>query len=178
MKLCIARHGQTDWNAQHRVQGRADTWLNDTGRRQAADLGKKLAERGIIHIAASTLHRARETALIIRSHAPVSVSYDARLIECSFGTLEGLDWLEFRKRCGWDVLPKSEYRSYDFRPFGGECFDQVWTRQKESLDELKTAHGHGPIALIGHGRSLRTLLVALGHTERVADQGHYLEIEY
>ena len=39
----IVRHGQTDWNAEFRLQGQADTDLNELGRRQAAMNGRALA---------------------------------------------------------------------------------------------------------------------------------------
>ena len=62
LRLLLARHGQTDWNAQHRYQGHAPVPLNETGRRQAAALGQRLAHEGIEAIYSSDLPRAWMTA--------------------------------------------------------------------------------------------------------------------
>ena len=59
----LARHGETNDNLEPiRVQGFTDTPLNDTGRRQAAELAERVADMGIRSLWASDLSRATETA--------------------------------------------------------------------------------------------------------------------
>ena len=53
VKLIFVRHGQTDWNRTHRIQGATDIPLNDTGIRQAEEL-KSLLEHTPIDCAVTS----------------------------------------------------------------------------------------------------------------------------
>ena len=64
MKVYIARHGQTDWNIQHRAQGQSDVPLNETGRAQAKTLHDNIKDIQFTAVYASPLNRAAETAQI------------------------------------------------------------------------------------------------------------------
>ena len=64
-ELYLVRHGETDWNRQHRIQGLTDIPLNETGRAQARATGRLLSRRSFDGIYASPLDRAMETARII-----------------------------------------------------------------------------------------------------------------
>src|SRR6185295_826414 len=89
------RHGETDWNVEGRLQGQRDIALNDVGRRQAAEAGRRL--RDIVVPAAmpwlvSPLWRTRETAEIARGAIgldPRGYRLDAELRELTFGAWEG-----------------------------------------------------------------------------------------
>ena len=54
-RLLVVRHGETDWNAQRRVQGHTDIALNDTGKRQASLLARALEKWGA-RVAASNMN--------------------------------------------------------------------------------------------------------------------------
>jgi broad specificity phosphatase PhoE len=88
--IFIARHGQTDWNAEHRWQGHADPPLNERGRSEAQALAASLALRGIEAIYSSDLARARETAEIVGARLGLPVVLDARLREVDVGEWSGL----------------------------------------------------------------------------------------
>ena len=51
--LALVRHGQTDWNLAGRLQGRTDIPLNETGREQAREVGRKLIGQDFSLILAS-----------------------------------------------------------------------------------------------------------------------------
>ena len=91
MKIYVFRHGETDWNAQHRIQGRENVPLNDAGRQQAHDMGRAITGR--IHPAyflSSNLDRAKETAAILASYVGTDDFYtEPDLTECSYGRLSG-----------------------------------------------------------------------------------------
>lgn len=61
LDIYLVRHGQTQWNLEKRLQGATDNVLNETGRRQAAELAQRLAGVSFSHIYSSGLRRAQET---------------------------------------------------------------------------------------------------------------------
>ncbi len=93
----VLRHGQTDWNAQARLQGSTDIPLNETGRAQARVAAEILDGLGITRIVASPLSRALETAQIVGAKLGLTPQIDARLIERNFGLFEGLTLDEVRR---------------------------------------------------------------------------------
>ena len=90
--IYIIRHGQTDQNVAHRIQGQRDFPLNDTGEAQAAVARDELAARGIVfhRVWSSPLSRAARTAEIVVVGA-VEPVFDDRLKEMDFGPFEGTD---------------------------------------------------------------------------------------
>ncbi len=101
--IYLVRHGQTDWNAEYRLQGQVDTPLNETGRRQAKRNGEALArifaELSRFDFVASPLGRTRETMEIIRGAMglePETYRSDEMLKEINFGDWQGRTWDELR----------------------------------------------------------------------------------
>jgi broad specificity phosphatase PhoE len=88
-RLIVWRHGNTDWNAGSRVQGQTDVPLNDLGRQQAVDAAELLVRMRPDAIVSSDLRRAADTAAALAALTGLSVSYDERLRERSFGVWEG-----------------------------------------------------------------------------------------
>jgi Fructose-2,6-bisphosphatase len=83
------RHGQTDWNHEHRLQGQTDIQLNRFGISQAHEAAAVLYEAPFVSIAASPLSRAVKTAEIIAQERNVSLHLIQELKECSLGVKEG-----------------------------------------------------------------------------------------
>lgn len=92
--LFVARHGETDWNLEHRLQGRTDIPLNENGKNQMLQAGMALKEQGfqVDKIVCSPLKRASETAAILGQCMGYTgeITPDEDLLERSFGTAEGL----------------------------------------------------------------------------------------
>ena len=116
--LYFIRHGETDWNAEGRLQGQRDIPLNALGKVQADEAG--LILRSLIPKLddldwwVSPMERTRETAMRARTmlDLPASVfKTDERLKELTFGRWEGLTWKEVRRSD-----PRSEERRV-----GKEC---------------------------------------------------------
>lgn len=179
MRLLIARHCETDWNARHKVQGRTDIPLNDKGRGQAAALAEKLRGLGVTRIVSSDLSRARETATIVGARLGVEPETDERLRECAFGLAEGLPFRVFKMLFGgMRGRPSHKKLTYDFRLFGGELGLDVAIRHLQALFAI--IH-RGPrdatVLVIGHGRGLRTMFEALRLDLDDPLQGDFLVIE-
>lgn len=85
------RHGKTDWNEIHKLQGRTDIPLNEEGRQMAAAAGKEYQDIHFDICFCSPLIRAKETAQLVLKGRDIPVLYDDRLKEMSFGIYEGIE---------------------------------------------------------------------------------------
>ena len=150
--LYIIRHGETDWNAQHRLQGRTDIPLNDTGRRMA-----EMARIGCrdIHFDlcfCSPLIRAKETAEILLRGRDVPIVTDDRLKEMGFGNYEGLADSFQIPDCPINVFFHSPEK-YTDPPGGAESLDNLFARTgaflRERVDPL--LQEGKDVLIVGHG---------------------------
>jgi broad specificity phosphatase PhoE len=158
----FARHGETDWNRERRYQGSRDIPLNATGRKQADANGvllRQLLAREEVDPAslnwfASPLSRASETMDRMRAAFDVPlppVIHDKRLIEISFGVLEGRLHAEINREMA--VAPGERDASYwHYRPTDGENYDDLAARL---LDFAETLTHHAVV--VAHGGVLRVL---------------------
>jgi broad specificity phosphatase PhoE len=176
--VIVARHCQTDWNADRRIQGQRQTPLNEEGRRQANALATLLlrdTSLNIQFIYASDLARSEETADIIWrrfNHRP-HVVQDERLRECAFGRLEGKTNEQIEREHAFRP-DRTRDSDYDFTTWGGEKRIHVLTRQLSFLSDIRPHIGEGPpqVLIIGHGRSLGTLIRHFKAEDRL-EQGSY-----
>ena len=165
--LYFIRHGETDWNAQGRLQGQRDVPLNGRGRLQAEEAGARLRglvqDRESLDYVASPLARARETMEGVRRALeldPASYRMDDRLQELSFGAWEGLTWKEIRRSNPSDWAARERDR-WGFVPRGGESYAQVAERVGAAIA------GFGRDAVIvSHGGVARAFLVLLCNLPR------------
>jgi len=126
--IYVVRHGQTDWNAERRLQGQKDIPLNAIGRAQAWQNGIDLAE--ILKVeaipfdfVASPLARTRATMEIMREAMGLpSKDYrtDERLVEVSFGAWEGFTIKEL-KATARDRITERNLNKWDFIPPGDDA---------------------------------------------------------
>ncbi len=167
-EIYFIRHGETPWNAERRYQGRKDIPLNEKGKGQANQNGLTLAAlfkaRGLDPKAfewhASPLNRTRDTMDRVRAgfdiHLP-EVKYDVRLMEISFGVLEGELFEQLPANMA--VAPGERDETYwDFRPENGENYRDVEARLEEFAAVLT-----GPSVVVAHGGIARTLRVLIEH---------------
>jgi probable phosphoglycerate mutase len=158
--LYVARHGETDWNAQLRWQGHTDVPLNETGRAQARVLAGVLRRTGLAGVVASDLVRAHETALIVAVELGLAVAYvDAALRERAFGVFEGLT----REECETQH-PEAWAAWLDSKrvPRGGEAHDVLTARVVAGLARVarEVATEDAPALVVTHGGALRAIVVA------------------
>jgi broad specificity phosphatase PhoE len=155
--VLLARHGETDDNRQPlRFQGWRDTPLNDTGRRQAAELAERVAGLGVRALWSSDLIRARETAEIVGAGLGLEVRLDARLREANRGFWEG--------RLFDDVAREEPERfaawmqaGDQWRFPGGESLQEQQDRVAACVEEVR-ATGELPALVVCHGGSIRVML--------------------
>ena len=159
-KLYIVRHGETQWNAEGRVQGHTDIELSDQGRRQAQTLARRLANVPFDAAYSSDLSRCTETARIILGESPVPLHTTPQLREYNKGVFEGLTVHEYRRRFP-DLYRASLVNDLDFAPTGGETMRQTSARMAAFVEQVNGRHLDDTVLVVGHGGSLRSLLVGL-----------------
>lgn len=167
--IWFLRHGQTDWNAQGRLQGHRDIDLNAHGLAQAGEAADRLrrvagAELPTADYVASPLLRTRRTMEAVRARIglpPTGYRADPRLREIGFGHWEGHTWSEIRRRDPAGARNRDRDR-WGYRPQGdnGESYAMVETRVEEVVSELRR-----PTVMVSHGGVARALLVILGHLD-------------
>lgn len=160
MTILLARHGETDDNREPiRIQGRLDTPLNETGRRQAAQLADELADEGIAAVYSSDLIRARETAEIVAGRLGLGdVAVDPRLSEGWRGELEGRLWRDVAEEDP-ELYAAWRRAGEGFRFPGGESLREQSQRTHAALDDVRAA-GRLPALVVAHGGTLRVVLCA------------------
>ena len=89
IKIYVARHGETTWNAEMRIQGRSDPGLTPKGEAQSLALLEQLMDQPISAIYTSTLQRSIRTAEPIAYHLGLAIQKRPELDEINFGVLEG-----------------------------------------------------------------------------------------
>jgi broad specificity phosphatase PhoE len=150
--ILLARHGETDWNLQHRWQGHTDTPLNETGRGQAHALAEELAAERIDAVFSSDLIRAHETARMVAEPRGLDVTAVPDLRERSFGSLEGLTTEEIQTRHPGLELPWSD----------GETREEMAERVLGALQRIAETHPDGRVLVVSHGGPMRAVLTQCG----------------
>jgi broad specificity phosphatase PhoE len=177
----FVRHGETDWNAERRLQGQLDIPLNDVGRRQSAQCGSTLRDLiaarhkvpADFTFISSPLSRARETMEILRGTLGLSregYAIDPRLAELSFGRWEGLTYKDVRA-LDRSVLAVRERDKWNFTPPDGESYAQLLVRVHDWQAGLTT-----DAIVAAHGGVARVLMVLFGvRTPEDATQGDVVQ---
>jgi probable phosphoglycerate mutase len=155
-EIYLIRHGETEWNAQGRFQGKLDSALTDTGVEQAAAIGRCLAGLGLSVDAfvSSPLGRTRQTAAIIAGSAQLPAAQcDDRLGEVSLGSWDGLTHIDIDAQ--WPgLLDGSTPFDWFFRSPDGETYESAFRRAECWLEErqgVTVAVSHGLISRIIRG---------------------------
>jgi probable phosphoglycerate mutase len=148
-RLFLARHGETVWNVEGRLQGWHDSPLTERGRAQSEALAKRLTRLRPCLVHASDLGRAMETAAIVAAALAIEVRPDPRFREKRGGILEGLTWPEAERDHPAEV---ALYRSGDPRYAlpGGEAWTAFSDRVVAGLQELTAESAGRRVAVVCH----------------------------
>lgn len=149
--VCIARHGETDWNVAGILQGWLDVPLNDKGRRQAYEMLASFAHSGFSKVYSSSLVRSRETAEIIaRSLRLASPEYHEGLKERNFGAIQGIpkaELAELNPVLLQQILKRNPATNFE----QGESMDEFADRVLAAITDIARQNSGKRILAITHG---------------------------
>ena len=150
--LYVIRHGKTEWNVLHKLQGRTDVPLNEEGRRMAEAAREEYRDVHFDICFCSPLIRARETAEILLRDRNIPILTDGRLMEMGFGSYEGLENSFQIPDCPVNVLFYTP-ELYTSPPGGAESLDALFARTGEFLRERinPLLKEEKDVLIVGHG---------------------------
>ena len=149
MKLLVARHGQTVWNAQNKICGVTDVELSEKGIAQAKKLADALQNYHIDVILSSPLSRAIETSRIIAEKSQAALQVEELLIEQNYGIYEGTD----RKNDRF----LANKRNFAYKYPGGESMMQTAYRVYGVIDKIKERYPGKTVLIVSHGGVCRII---------------------
>jgi len=148
-RICIIRHGETDWNVEKRIQGHTDIPLNENGRAQALAMAFNAAHQRFQAIYSSDLARAQETARVLAQREGLEVKLLSQLRERHFGVFQGITAAQ-----GAGLYPAAYAHyvardlEYDFET--GESLRKFSDRVTDGIDWLLRHHSGQTIAAVSH----------------------------
>ena len=161
--IYIIRHGQTDWNIEHRTQGQTDITLNTNGIKQAELITQKIANLKINNIISSDLKRAYMTAQIINSKFNKKIETDKRIREFCFGTLEGITRDKITQET-WENFNKNA------KQFNAETNEEIFNRIKSFIDDIKSNNINKNILVVTHGGPIKMIKYYLDNGDSFNDK--------
>lgn len=150
-RICVTRHGETDWNRRGILQGWFDVPLNAHGREQAQALGASYAADDFHAVWTSPLARARETAEIVATllRLPRPLAHEG-LKERHFGAIQGIPKDELAELN--PVLLEQILRRNPAAQFvGGESMDEFADRVMAALTDIGRCHPGARVLVVTHG---------------------------
>jgi len=159
IKIYVARHGETTWNAIGRAQGRSDPDLSPKGYAQSLTLLERLKDRPISAIYTSTLKRSIQTAVPIAEHLGLPIRQQSELDEIALGIMEGVQFenIDGRVRAEWERFRENRLT---YRIPGAENYADVSNRVKPFKERVLRDHVGQEILVVAH-RGVNRMLVGL-----------------
>lgn len=166
----MIRHGQTEWNVLHKIQGQLDSPLTQQGKLEAKETAEKFKHIHFDAVFSSDLLRAKHTAEIITIEKKLKIITAKALRERTFGEYDGYTSTEYAEKTAsllkeYKKLMIDEQLKFKFAK-GYESDKEVVTRLITFLRETAIAYAGKTVLMITHGGVLRTFLTKLGFAER------------
>lgn len=159
IRIFLARHGETIWNVEGRIQGRSDPELSPRGIEQSLVLLELLKDRPLSAIYTSTLKRSILTAQPISHYFGLPIRKRSELDEMAFGILEGkrILCLDDGMREEWERFKKARFT---YRLPQAENYSDVIHRVSPFIEEVLKNHQNQEILIVGH-RVVNLMILAL-----------------
>jgi len=155
--LFIVRHGLTEWNVQHRLQGHKNSPLTSTGKRQALEVKKRLADLEIHKVYVSPLERALETLQLIIADRDVEIVKKTGLKEISLGPWEGKTKKETQQS---HPLEYGQFwkKQNDFYLQGAETYQQLQDRVVKTIQYIFSMEKNSNVLVVSHWIAIKVAI--------------------
>lgn len=173
--LFFIRHGQTDFNKNHIVQGSGvDSTLNEMGLRQARQFYDYYRDEGFELVISSKLKRSIETVQLFVDEFGIAHESHADINEISWGVHEGKTGNLQMKQAYDDMIEQWQSGNYDAHLEGAESANQLSVRCTRFIQYIKTLK-HDKLLICSHGRTLRCLMCLMKgqHLREMESYGHH-----
>lgn len=147
-KAYFVRHGQTKFNVERRITGHIDIPLIEEGINQARNTAQELPE-DCTEIYCSDSLRCRQTAAILNEGRNLPITFDHRLRERHFGSLEGQRWDEVDP--SGELWKADKNQRYNYHSYGGESVEDVTTRVEECIRDIRGSCTGKPLVVTSGG---------------------------
>jgi broad specificity phosphatase PhoE len=157
ISIYVARHGETTWNVEGRIQGRSDPGLSAKGYAQSLALLEQLKNRPLSTIYTSTLQRSVLTAQPIARYLNLPIQKQTELDEIAFGMMEGRQFsnMDEEVRVEWERF-KENRLTYHIP--GAENYADVAIRLRPFMERILQIHKGQEILIVGHRGANRMLI--------------------
>ncbi|MBU1236863.1 MAG: histidine phosphatase family protein [Gammaproteobacteria bacterium] len=149
-RICMVRHGETDWNVERRIQGHIDISLNAAGIAQADAAALGLRGHRFDAAYSSDLDRAWQTARTIGQRQGVEVRKAPGLRERNYGVLQGLTTAEIAVRYP-QAYARYQARDTEHNFETGESLSAFAERIAVAIETLAVAHPGETLLMVSHG---------------------------
>lgn len=176
----LARHGQTAWNIEHRIQGQLDSLLSTTGEAQALQLATLCLPLNISQVLTSSLGRAMQTATICAQRLQVQAKIVSGIEERHFGSWQGRLTREMQTHTDYIEITS---QITDCKPDQGESAKQLLTRFEKALKQQFKGAPDETCLIITHGDILRCFMAQFSksdtaHTGYDYKNGQLISLSY
>jgi len=156
MRILLARHGETEWNALGRRQGQLDSPLTALGRRHASQLGSIVDGEPLDLICSSPLRRALDTATPIAERHSMEVLVVDDLAELDHGSFAGLTNEQIESQYPGSLAQRADEK-YSWRFPGGESYEDLDIRSASALQAIEETCSKTTL-IVSHAMTTRMLL--------------------
>ncbi|MBC8374660.1 MAG: histidine phosphatase family protein [FCB group bacterium] len=157
-KIYLIRHGQTEWNSVGRIQGFADTPINDMGRTQIELLSSYLSQIPNFHfrLISSDAKRCKESTEVLSGVFGTPFIAMEELREVNFGVWNGRKISELKK----DVRLKKVWNNLSPNHVweGGESFTEAHSRANNCIEECLQESNVNNLVVVTHGIIIQLLM--------------------
>ena len=157
MRLVLARHGQTSWNAVGKFQGHSPVKLNEHGISQAKRVAKAIGPMRPLALYSSPLPRALMTAKEISRAVSLPIMPLDEIMEANLGELEGITGTEMRARYP-EIHARWRDDPSELAFPGGESMQQLRDRAWRAFRLIEKAHPEGSVVAVSHSFTIRAIL--------------------
>lgn len=156
MKLILVRHGETKENAELIMQGQEYGTLSEKGKKQAEKVAERLKDFDLDYIFSSDLERTRDTAKEIAKYHNTPIKFVEEIRERDAGIFNGKPVEKFVEE-----REAKELDAHEFKPQGGEDYQEVKERTAKFLEELIEGYQGETVLLVSHGTAMKIMTTYL-----------------